>query len=204
VAEIVNRIQGWHDRSGKELEDLAGPEGIANSSRWFQPPYPLQSTWRQLIRVVLSAEAEPSGRENVRAYQKERLGRRGGLDCLLELLPLPSPGLNRWLFYPDYSQLPYLCDHATYTSHVAPARAAHLRERIAEHRPDSVIFYGAGYERWWRAISGVDFEPSTIGKVSSARKGHTLFVTMPHATAHGLPNSYFDGVGRLIAGSLLC
>jgi hypothetical protein len=202
ATEIVDRIQGWHDRGGKELEDLAGPEGIANRSRWFQPPYPLQPTWKQLIRIVLSAEAEPSGREDVRAYQKERLGRQDGLDCILDLLPLPSPGLNRWLFYPDYSHLPYLGDRWTYVSHVAPSRAAHLRERIAEHRPDSVIFYGAGYEHWWRAISGVEFKPSEIDKVSVARKGRTLFVTMQHATARGLPNSYFDAVGRFIAGAL--
>ena len=29
MAEIMGRIQGWHDRGGKELEDLAGPKGIA-------------------------------------------------------------------------------------------------------------------------------------------------------------------------------
>lgn len=198
--EIASRIEGWHDRGGKELEDLAGPQGIAGNSHWFRPPYPLQPTWKQIIRVILSAEGSTLTTEQVRAYQTEQLGRGGGLDCILELLPLPSPGLGHWLFRPEYSRLPYLRDRATYTSHVAPARAAHLRQRIAEHRPATVVFYGAGYEHWWRAIAGIDFKPSNIDKVSVAGNDHTLFVIMQHPTAHGLPNSYFDAVGRLVAG----
>jgi hypothetical protein len=203
AAEIVSRIQGWHDRGGKELEDL-GPNGVGAGSRWFLPGYPLQPTWKQLIRIVLSAEDAPSGPENIRAYQKERLGREGGLDCILELLPLPSPGLNRWKFYPElarqqHPRLLYLGDRATYTHYVAPARAAHLRERIIRYRPDAVIFYGSGYEHWWHRVAGVKFMPSTIGKVWAAENEHTRFVIMQHPTAHGLPNSYFQAVGRLIA-----
>src|SRR5437763_1579893 len=54
--EIVSRIQGWYDRGSKELEDLAGPNGLATGSRWFRGRNPLQPTWSKLIRVLLSAE----------------------------------------------------------------------------------------------------------------------------------------------------
>jgi hypothetical protein len=143
-AEIVRTIQGWLDRGAPELEDLVSPERPAQGSHWFEGRVPLQPTWAKLIRVALSAEGAPPSREQVRAYQRDKLGRIGGLDCILELLPLPSPGLNKWLFYPDYSGLPYLSNRATYTSHVAPERAEHLRQRISEHCPGAVVFYGCG------------------------------------------------------------
>jgi hypothetical protein len=207
LAEIVSRIQGWHARGRKELEDL-GPGGVGAGSRWFVPRYPLQPTWKQLIRIVLSAEGLPTGLEDIRAYQKDRLGRAGGQDCILELLPLPSPGLNRWKFYPDIARLNqprlrYLGDRSTYTHYVAPTRTAHLQERIVQFKPGAVVFYGTGYEHWWRRIAGVDFQSSEIDKVWTAHKGHTSFVIMQHPTAHGLPKTYFESVGRLIAGAPL-
>jgi hypothetical protein len=199
TAEVASRIQGWYDRGRHELEDLGGPRGIARNSRWFQPPYPLQATWKQLIRVLLSAEGKATTRESVRKYQREKLGREGGLDCILELLPLPSPGLNRWLYHPGYPRLPYLHNRAAYTSYVAPLRIARLRKLIAEHRPPAVVFYGSGYTRWWRAVAGMDFQPSGVDAVSSARSGATLFVVMRHPAARGLTGAYFESVGRLIA-----
>lgn len=201
AAEIVGRIQGWYDRGGKELEDLAGVglEGAHGGSRWFSGHNPLQPTWAKLIRVLLSAEGKSPTTEHVREYQRERLGRQGGLDCILELLPLPSPGVGHWLFYPDHSRLTYLRDRETYTNHVAPDRIAHLRERIAEYHPGAVIFYGVGYEHWWRRISGAGFKPSNVDKVSIASNEDTLFVVMQHPTAHGLSNSYFDAIGQFIA-----
>jgi len=201
AGEIVSRIQGWADRGGHELEDMVGPDGTGREVRYFHDPAPLQPTWAKLIRVVLSAEGPAPTTEQVRAYQRDRLGRAGGLDSILELLPLPSPGLNRWLFYPDYSQLPYLRDRATYTAHVAPLRTAHLRARIAQYQPRSVVFYGAGYRHWWREIAGVDFAPSGLDGVLTARHGPTQFVVMQHPVARGLPNTYFEAVGRLIAES---
>ncbi|HEY0069240.1 MAG TPA: hypothetical protein VGE04_04645 [Chloroflexia bacterium] len=201
--EVVSRIQGWYDRGGKELEDL-GPNGVGAGSRWFLPRYPLQPTWAKLIRVVLSAEGGSPTPEDIRTYQKAELGRDGGRDCILELLPLPSPGLRYWRFYPEYGQehprLSYLGERATYTSHVAPIRIAHLRKRISEYRPRAVVFYGTGYAYWWRRIAGLDFKPSRLDKVWVARGEDTLYVIMQHPIARGLPSTYFDAVGRLIAG----
>ncbi len=173
ATEVVSRIQGWADRGKHELEDMVGPDGAGHEVRWFGPQPPLQPTWAKLIRVVLSAEGAAPTTEQVRAYQRDRLGRTGGLDCILELLPLPSPGLNRWLFYPDHSQLPYLRDRAAYTAYVAPIRAAHLRQRITEYQPRSVVFYGAGYAHWWRAIAGLDFQPAPVAKAWVAQDGPT-------------------------------
>lgn len=162
----------------------------------------MQPTWKGLIRVALSAEGLTPTTEQIRAYQREHLGRQGGLDCILELLPLPSPGLNRWLFYHEHSTLSHLRDRATYTSYVAPGRAEHLRKRIAEHQPRAVVFYGAGYKRWWQEIAGLHFRPSSVRKVSIASNKNTLFVIMQHPSARGSSNKYIDAVGDLIAVSL--
>lgn len=194
-SEVISRIQGWHNHGRPELEPLGG------TARWFRDPVALQPTWKHLIRVTLNAEGLPAQREDIRAYQKARLGRDDGLECLLELLPLPSPGLGKWLFYPK-SGLPYLGDRATYTGYVTPGRIEHLRTRIAEHRPALVTFYGRRYENEWRAIAGVDFKPARIINVSTARNDHTFFVTMPHPAAHGLTNAYFEAIGQLIAAEL--
>ncbi|HYP20674.1 MAG TPA: hypothetical protein VEY08_11420, partial [Chloroflexia bacterium] len=161
-----------------------------------------------LIRIVLSAEGKPAGIEDIRAYQRDQLGREGGCDCILELLPLPSPGLNRWEFYPEladphHPRVDYLRNRRTYTHYVAPGRAAHLRERVLQYRPHAVIFYGTGYEQWWHRIAGVDFVQSETQRVRTARNEHTRFVIMQHPTAHGLSHFYFEAVGRLIGGMLL-
>jgi hypothetical protein len=200
VDEIVGRIQGWHDRGGQEVEDVVGPDGIG-AAPWFTSHPPLQPTWAKLIRVVLSAEGPTPTTEQIRTYQEQRLGRAGGLDCILELLPLPSPGLARWLFYSEHSRLPYLRDRATYTNHVVPLRIAHLQERIGQYHPAAVIFYGAGYTSWWREIAGVDFQAAPIAKVAVAEKGPTRFVIMQHPTAYGVTSAYFNAIGRLIAGA---
>ncbi len=124
--------------------------------------------------------------EEIRAYQKEKLGRDGGLDCIIELLSLPSSGLGRWLFYPEYSGLPYLSDWTTHTEQVAPAGVAQVRQRIAEDRPSIVVFYGAGYRHWWRAVASEEFGSSSLDKASVATDGLTLFVIMQHPAARGL------------------
>jgi hypothetical protein len=201
AAEVASRIQGWHDRGRRELEDLGGPNGIARNSRWFQPNYPLQATWKHLIRVLLSAEGKPTTNGDIREYQKEQLGRAGGQDCILELLPLPSPGLNLWRHYPD-TGIEYLKTRELYTAHVAPQRAALLRKRIAKYRPPAVIFYGSGYTHWWREVAGVDFRPSSVDRVSFARSGGTLYVIIQHPAARGLRGTYFEAVGQLIAAEL--
>jgi hypothetical protein len=112
------------------------------------------------------------------------------------------------MFYPELARrhqtrLLYLGDRAAYTHHVAPLRIARLRERIFHYKPRAVVFYGTAYEHWWRRIAGVDFTRAGSDKVWVASKAGTLFVLMLHPTAHGLPNTYFDGIGRSLARASL-
>ena len=199
---IVQRLQAWHQRGRLELEDVAVYHAEIGEEWWFSPQPKLQPTWNRLIRIELSAKGQDVHTEHVRAYQKEHWGRLNGTNCLVELLPLPSPSLGHWL-YAEHSQLPYLVSRDTYTKHYAESRAEHLQQRILEYRPKAVIFYSAnpGYILWWKRIAGVEFRKETIVgfPVHIAKNEHTVFAITYHPGARGPTYDYPHQVGQIIA-----
>jgi len=170
LAEVETRIGTWQARGANELEDLAEFHRAIGVTRHFGERPALQSTWAKLIRVLFGLRGESADTERVR----RQLGRQGSETALVELLPLPSPSTSHWL-YRDISDISYLASRESYREHVAPLRVRRLRERIAQHRPQVVIFYGLAYRDWWSRIEG---EPGT------------KFVTIPHPVDR-LPFSSF-------------
>lgn len=100
VEETVSRIKGWKDRGGKELEDLMERNSIGGGSKFFRDSPVAQTTWKQLIRILLAAQGGQATLTDVKLYQRDHLGRRNDDTCLLELLPLPSPSTNNWVYGP--------------------------------------------------------------------------------------------------------
>ena len=94
----------------------------------------------KLIRLISAAEGSPTDTESIRAYQAERLGRHDSNNCILDLLPLPSPSVQNWISG-QHSSLGELRDRASYTAAVAPRRIEHIRGQIQKYRPKAVIFY---------------------------------------------------------------
>lgn len=201
-AEVERRLQLWDQRGRLELEDAAAYHAELGEVRWFGPRPRLQPTWNRLIRIALSAEGQDVQTEQVRAYQRDQLGRHGSPNCLLELLPLPSPSLGHWL-YAQHSHLPALATREAYMRHYAAPRAEHLRQRIDQHKPKAVIFYSVNpnYLRWWQAIAGVTFtaQPVLGAPLHIAHHDHTVFVITYHPVAQGIRNDYFHQAGKLIA-----
>jgi hypothetical protein len=84
-----------------------------------------------------------------------------------------------------------------------PERISTLRERLAQHRPKLVLFYGSGvdpkfgipYLERWSAIAGDHLEPNVI-----VRLGETAYVATPHPTAHGVTTEFWTDLGRRLAG----
>ena len=76
---------------------------------------------------MLAAEGRPTDTAAIRTYQPAYLGRRTSDNCILELLPLPSPSTNHWV-YSGHSALPQLKDRPSYRQHTTPPRIARLRE----------------------------------------------------------------------------
>ncbi len=193
--EIAARLRAWDERGRRELEDLAGyHEAIHITKHWKEVPV-LQPTWSRLIRIVLSYRGGDPSPEQVLEYLRLRLGRLESGTCLMELLPLPSPGTNRWL-YRDISSIAELQDRDTYARSFSAWRAEHIRSRLDEHKPAFVIFYGLGYRLHWEAIAQAPFERSDDQGFRYARRDGTVSIAAAHPAAPGTTNDYFHAIGR--------
>ncbi len=195
--EVAERLTAWKAWGCRELHEL----GDVNAP-WFRPRAKIQPTWGKLIRILLSAAGQDPSTEQVREYQKTRLGRNAGDDCLLELLPLPSPSTGQWL-YGKHSRLPYLANREAYTRFWAERRAGHIRQRVAEHHPKAVVFYSINtyYQAWWRQIAAVSFAPTDLDGLLIGRNEHTVFAITRHPAARGVTSTYFHEIGKIIAAT---
>ncbi|WP_066376885.1 hypothetical protein [Anabaena sp. CA = ATCC 33047] len=203
--DINLRIKIWEDRGKKEIDDVAEYHIDMGWAAGFKPGAAIQPTWKGLIRILLSAE----GRENitvedVRKYQISELGRKDKDTCLLELLPLPSPSLNDWI-YGKHSKLPFLSDRQTYENYCLEKRIKDISQKIIKHQPKVVVFYGKLYEYSWRKITkiitDIEFLQTSEGFLI-ARNSPTVFVIAKHPVAFGATNEYFHNIGRAIAAKI--
>ena len=198
--EICRRITGWSRRGRSELEDVVDYHNSIGISGLFEPSSRIQPTWGGLIKIILSAQGQDINRESVRRFQQSLLGRKEGNNCLLELLPLPSPSTGDWL-YARHSRLPELVSRQTYMGYYARRRAQSIRERIESHKPKAVVFYSFNgqYRQWWSVIAGRPFTFDQENSVYVAQGDSTLFVISKHPTAFHVSNGYFREVGKMIA-----
>jgi hypothetical protein len=202
LQEIQRRLTAWDTRGRRELEDLPAYHTDIKITRHIGPNARLQTTWSRLVRVFLASERLAPTRESVRAYQGARFGTSPGDTCVVELLPLPSPDAEHWHNYSDHSALPYLRTRGEYEEHVRSARIEHLQQRLSDHTPRFVVFYGSGKEQMerWELLSGARFEPTPLDATFISKPGAVLLVAMKHpAEPTGIPNKYFDQVGLLIS-----
>lgn len=114
---------------------------------------------------------------------------------MLELLPLPSPSTNHWL-YAQHSELAQLSSREIYRSHYAAKRAAHIRQRVKEHRPEVVVFYGKSYKDWWQTIAAEELQEVKEPDIMRANSVGTLFIVTKHPVAMGVTNGYFQQIGQ--------
>ena len=191
--EVSRRLAEWEAHGKPELEDVCSFHEDLGMPEFFHEPVKLQRTWAQLCRIFLSYQGLPTDIKGMRQFQKDHLGRENDSTCLLELLPLPSPGTNRW-FYPQWTEIDFLKTREEYIKKMIPLRIGKLREQIRIHKPKFVVCYGKGYAEHWEEIAGVTFRESPSG-FSWAKDGQTLFVNMKHPVAQGVTNQYFCDVG---------
>lgn len=201
LADIQRRLAVWEQRGRHELEDVAEYHLALGLDKYFTRPTIAQPTWNKLIRMVLSIKLADVSLGQVKKYQREALGRWQNETCLLELLPLPSPSTGKWL-YSASTSVPGLQSRDAYRNYYARRRAEHLRQRISEHQPSSVVFYSGDsrYLQWWRAIAEVDFEVREIEGTPFhlGVNSHTRYLIVHHPTSYGITNHYFHRLGRLL------
>lgn len=197
VEAIAKQLRIWDAHGRKELLDVAEYAREMNITRWYGDRPRLQPTWKHLIRIFLTAEGQSTDSETMRQYQKNLWGTENGNTCLLELLPLPATNTNSWL-YGQISSLPYLVNRKTYQEYVVGSRVAHLQDRIKRYQPKAVVFYGSGYDSYWKRIAGINFWETSSEDVTFAVKNFTVFVSSKHPVAFGATNDYFYRIGNLI------
>lgn len=200
--EILRRVEIWHAMGAREVTDVVEFHNRLGMPEFFHDPVKLQRTWAQLIRVLLAAEGLPTDTASVKAYQRDHLGRHDGENCLLELLPLPSPSTGVWN-YGEWTGLPYLKNRETYRQTYVPWRVDHLQNMVLRHQPKAVVYYGITYRLFYEMVVGQPFNEESNGFVS-ARNDNTLYVLVKHPAAwgDGANTAYFEGIGREIRSKL--
>jgi hypothetical protein len=197
VAEIARRIDAWWTRGRNELEDLATYHEAIGVTRHIGDHAALQPTWTKIIHVLFGMTGKDASSDLVRKYQARELGRIGGETCLIELLPLPSPNVRRWI-YGQCTTIPYLANRVSYRERVEPSRVRSIQERIAEHRPRAVVFLGLRYLSAWSEIAGSPLQREPTSGIAYTISGTTLFVAAKHPAARGVTNDYFRCVGEFV------
>lgn len=203
--KIRKKLNMWHDLGGQELLDLRlfhlalDP----NDDRFAEHAKLDVVAWRAVIHVLLCIGGEKPKKRTVREYQSNKLARKAGTESsLLELLPLPSPGLRRWLelYVKHSSALPFLESRPKYVDHVMPDRVKQLRAQIEKNKPKLVLFYGMSYRKYQKKIAQVEF--TRRYGVEIGRNDHTLFIITKHPNEPGVTNDYFDRTGKMIRKEL--
>jgi hypothetical protein len=128
----------WETRfRGAPVVDLHDSAGDAQR-RWIGPGNVLHATWSPLIRCRLAYDALPSEDADVLAYQRDRFCRANGDEALLEVSSFAAPGMD--------ADVP--------RERFREARAAHIGDLVAEHKPEIVVCYGVSYRAYYETICG--------------------------------------------------
>jgi len=201
--DIHNRMNTWSNRGSQEIDDIAEYHTDIRGKGSFLPDAKLDAkldvpVWKSIIRVLLSAKGKENiTLEDIREYQRYKLGRKDKETCLLELLSLPSPSHEHWI-YNQHSRLTFLANRKEYENHCVEKRRSHINDKIKEYQPKAVVFYGIGYEYSWRRIAAdIEFSETSEGFLSG-RNSQTIFVIAKHPSAFGVTKEYFHNIGKSI------
>jgi hypothetical protein len=187
IDEITARLASWVAGGKKELDDVREfhqRTGVYELYKWFEPSPRIQSTWGKIIKVLLYSQGVAVSSAAVRHFQGNNLGRSAGDWCILELLPLPSPGKKDW-FYNKWTGLSQLMSRRTYETAWKTRRATHIRQRIQEHGPRLVLFYGGGDGKVWEGVINEELRATSIPNLHLAKIDQTVcaFTKLPQAIA---------------------
>jgi hypothetical protein len=217
MEEVEARVQTWLHREECPVEhlrdySLAVGHGL---NRWFCAELgpPTQSTWRPLIRAMLTARGIINNEQPdvdqlkiIRQYQMDSWGSNGET-FLSEVLPLPAPSGQHW----DYlcadwwinNQVPdFVANRQLEFNHSNVARSQRLQEFIAnDFNQNRVIFIyaKAKHHEWLFKTLRIE-QPEHPERLSNIWiNGNMIIVTTSHPTRRGVTNADWNQVGQDIA-----
>lgn len=194
-AEVEARLHAWDKLGRKELENAPEFYPLCGVTGWHREKAKLQTTWKQLVRILLLMNGTPDTTTAILDYQRTSLGRTGGETCITELFPLPCPNSRTWL-YSQWSTLPWLGTRVSYQKHLAVKRSAAIHRRIAEHKPAIVVFYGSTFLPFWSSIAGATWRQVIPGRLLGGERNGTAFFVTRHPARES--DEYFRNIGRLL------
>ncbi len=215
IEEIISRLDIWKNAGKPTLLDnyqfhsLIRGAGDSTFDRFFKgDKSTYQKTWGGLIKLLLCYKGENElNLKDIKCYQSDELGRHDSENCLIELFPLPSPGITAFN-YSKWTDIEYLKSRETYKQQLAEIRVQQLKTLISTHKPELVVFYSFSndYIKSWSEISGINFESiqmesldlnaNTGAKI--AFSGMTCFTVIYHPTYRGIGNNYYRNIGSLL------
>ena len=170
----------------------------------------LQGYWSKKIKILLQIHGLNADNNAIRNYQENSWGRihiEQMKHAVIELLPLPSPGIGTW-FYDQWTShfsgehCPPLRNRTLYRDLVINARIDLLKEKIRQYRPKLIVFSGSLYDTYFNEISGVSFWDvlSFDGfNCSFGMFDETLYVKVLAANTRGITNEYWNLVASEIS-----
>ena len=188
IENIQSRLNSWVKLGKTELLDCyehhcnMGSFTDANQGKLHT------QTWTKLIITKLNTANSDFSTSSILNIQLKDWGSLKSDNLLIELLPLPSPGIGTWSYrdkgWVDLkSSLSFLQDRVSYESEVTPKRVEHIKARIAEHKPKVVLFYGSSKKRYWNQIADMtNVSPTCIFKkykIRHLKQDGTLFIQCP-------------------------
>lgn len=133
----------------EEMKDLK------DHMKWFVPDSPMQRTWGKLIRIILTLNCDAEiDNEQIKEYQRTKLGKLNGDHCILDFMPLPCRSTKEKDWPYAGCRIDYLKSRKKYKKIVMNLRSKLLKKMIEKYSPEMVILYSLKYLKIWRKIIG--------------------------------------------------
>jgi hypothetical protein len=176
--DLGPRLHAWERLGKPDLADLKDFHDLLEPGKWTREGTPLQKTWRKLMLILLTSLEETADKEDLRTYQRCKLGRKRGETCLLELsgLPANSSRIDR--------------DRKTFLQ----PRILRIAQELKTNQPRFVVLYGKGHQGDFREIVGQLPELDEVRFV-----GSTAVLFTKHTNARKLSDEHWCGLGKALS-----
>ncbi len=174
-ADNKKRIEAWRELGKLDLCDCrCFHEKIGDISRHRERPA-LQSTWKQLILLLMAYLGEDIKTENLRAYQRDHWGMSNGETCVIELSGIAVKDLKTPVKRKQFR----------------PERIKYIREMLTPYRPRLVLMYGLSAKEDWQQIAGCELNENGL-----VERDSTIFGLARHPVSLGTKNQYWIDLGH--------
>jgi hypothetical protein len=206
LAEAMRRFNAWDALDRPTLADCLRFHQLIGDCRWHATGAQVQPTWEPFIRIVLAlinnnfVRVADDG--EILKFQREDLGRLQGDNCVIDLLPLATPGLEakHW-DWSKWCNLSSLADPKSFYQWISPSRMERIRNELRRVDTVTVVFFGTDqrFLKCWSQICETEFQE--IGEVTYryknskkdwgvlfSQRGNKKFLVLPHPNARILGN----------------